>query len=505
MDNDNIIKNIGSEMLFVGAIWEKPSLYLEYGSTIRSTYDFSDEATRFFYDTFEIYYTSFSQTVDATKVNAFMAQNESNLHKYMLYGGWKTLEQMRRTSDPDDIENYFNNLKKFSLLREYQRYGFPVEKIMKIKNFDVLSATQIYQLVRTKADQIHTVISCSSEMGNLLGNKEDMVDKFLETPEMGTSFPWEFYDTYFLGVRPKTALFEGALSNQGKTRKAFFFALFSAAIQGERVLFLANEMSKESIMKCMLTTAINNDCFRKLHGVYVDKPEREIALGLYKDDDGNFIFRKEGETSESFFDRVKNNSKEYSEIKKVEEWLNSIGNEKLFFVDCSKDYSDKAIESFIRKGKAIHNISVVVYDTLKCMGLESWDILKLTATRLKELANELSIMLFATFQMKDETVYTPIFELNSNLIGASKGIKHIADSMLLTKRVSPDEYEKFSYLAIDDDWGDSPIPHNLNPDKTYYVSMIEKNRVGATRKFGVFEVQLDLNRWTYVGELEQKT
>lgn len=498
-----IISNVTSELLLVGAIWKDPALYLEYGGYIRPPYDFSDPVTRFFYDTFEIYYKNFSEMVDATKVNTFMSQSDSRLKSYAEYGGWKTLEQIIRTADPDDTEKYFNSVKKYSLLREYQKYGFPVDKIMSSKNFENLTATQIYQLVRAKADQIHTVISCSSDMENLLGGDLNLTDKYLEKPEMGKPFPWEFYDTYFLGIRPKTVLLEGALSNEGKTRKVFYFAL-CAAIEGERVLFLANEMDKDSMLKCMLTTAINNECFRKLHGVYIDKPEREIALGLYRNDKGNFIIKKSGETPEEYIARVYEESEEYRQVKKVEAWLHSLGGEKLFFVDCSRDYSDKALEAHIRKAKAIHDVTVVVYDLLKCMNIESWDVLKLTATRIKELANELSIMVYETFQLRDEAKYTPIPEMNSNLIGASKGIKHTADEMVLTKKIDEEEYSKYAYLAIDDDWGDELNEHDLQPDKTYYVSVIDKNRVGATHKFGIFEVDLNLNRWIYLGELAKK-
>ena len=49
-----IISNITNEILFVGSIFKKPDLFIEYGHNVRSKYDFYDEATKFFYDNAEI-------------------------------------------------------------------------------------------------------------------------------------------------------------------------------------------------------------------------------------------------------------------------------------------------------------------------------------------------------------------------------------------------------------------------------------------------------------------
>lgn len=68
--------NIQSEMLFVGALVKQPDLLVNYSNFMRSKYDFSDPVTKFFYDSFETYYLTFSQTVDETKMNVFMSQND---------------------------------------------------------------------------------------------------------------------------------------------------------------------------------------------------------------------------------------------------------------------------------------------------------------------------------------------------------------------------------------------------------------------------------------------
>ena len=145
MEVENELKdcNIQSEMLFIGALLKSPDLLVNYSNFMRSKYDFSDPVTRFFYDSFETYYLTFSQTVDETKMNVFMSQDEERLKLYKQYKGWKTLQRYMNLADENDIKNYFDTVKKYSLVREYGRNGFPVEKILSHRNFDKMSPNDI--------------------------------------------------------------------------------------------------------------------------------------------------------------------------------------------------------------------------------------------------------------------------------------------------------------------------------------------------------------------------
>ena len=71
----------------MGALLKSPDLIVNYSNFMRSKYDFSDPATKFFYDSFETYYLTFSQTVDEIKMNVFMSQNEERLKLYKQYKG----------------------------------------------------------------------------------------------------------------------------------------------------------------------------------------------------------------------------------------------------------------------------------------------------------------------------------------------------------------------------------------------------------------------------------
>lgn len=498
-------KNISAEICFVGALYKNPDYFVNYGNFMRSKYDFSDPAVRFFYDNFETYYLTFSQTVDETKMNVFMSQNSERLKTYKQYKGWNTIQKYMNLSDEKDCKNYFDTVKKYSLIREYGRNGFPVEKILSNKNFDKMSPNDVYRIIRTKADKINTVINAGEEAVELTDKNTYQIDEYLKKPNFGLPFPWYMYNEYFLGMRDTKLLFEGFLSNEGKTRKLVFLAAYIALVQNKDFLLMSNEMDEGDLRSCLITTVINNKEFQELHGVTMKKPEKEIVLGVYHDREGKILRRKTDnfgiyiESNEDFIKRVQRESDEYWKVRKVTEWIDSpdrMG--KVMFKDVGNDYSSKQIEFELRKAKMVQNIKYFGYDTLKGYNTDDWSQIKQFATRLKELTKELRLSGYVVFQLSDDTVFTDIFSLSSNNIANAKQIKHIADILNIGKKLKRDEYFKYQMVSENDDWGE-PVEENLDLEKQYFCIKPDKNRSGNKDKIMLFEIDLNLNVWKNVG------
>lgn len=506
VENEIKTSNIQAEICFIGSLFSEPDLYVTYGNFMRPKYDFVDEATRFFYDSFETYYLTFSQTLDETKMNVFMSQNDERFKRYKQYHGWKTIQQYIKLADKNDCKNYFNTVKKYSLIREYSRNGFPVEKILNHKKFDQLTANDIYRIIRVKADKIHTVINSGDEAVNLTEKNEALVNKHLTKPAFGLPFPWPMYNEYFLGMRMCKVIFEGFLSNEGKTRKLMLLSAYMALVQHQKVLFMSNEMCEEDLRNCLLTTVINNKEFQRLHGVKRNKPEKEIVLGVYHDNDGEIIRRKinnEGiysETDDEYIRRIQDSSKEYWDIIKVSQWIDNNQHGQVLFKDISNDYGNERIEFELRKAKAVDNITYYVYDTLKGYKTDDWSQIKQFATDLKELTNELKMSGFAVYQLSDDTVFTDVFSLSSNNIANAKQIKHVTDILTIGKRIDKSDYHKYQYVAEVDAWGE-PVVLNLDYKKDYLAVKIDKNRAGGKDKMILFEINLDFNTWVNIGYL----
>ena len=504
------VANVQNEFLFVGAIYKQPELFVEYGQYTKSKYDFSDEVTKFFYDVAEIMYEKRTQTFNKTTITTFMTEDTERLASYKRYGGWKILESWMSLAIVDDFKNYYEILKKYSLLREYDRNGYNVEKIINHPKFEMFTAVDIYRLIRGKVDRINTVILTNSESEILNSKILDMVNGCLEKPDMGLQTPFSMWNDLFRGIKLKTFLLIGMLSNAGKSRFMFKLIAFITLVLKQKTLVLLNEMTIEQMRFCLLTTVINNKEFQEANGIHLTKKEREITLGLYKNKNGDFIYREKdewdnfSETVDEYIKRVNDNSSEYRNIVKVAKWIEDETQGLIFAKDIGTAYDDKSLEFEIRKSSITQGIQYIFYDTLKDdkSSIGDWSGLKVTATILSELSRQLDIFIYGSIQLTDDTNYIKPDELTSSNIANCKQMKHIVDVMLLFKEIGNGDFNKYGYLASDTDWGE-PSVHDLSLDKRYYCATVDKNRFGAKKKL-LYEVDLDLNTWYEVGELVRK-
>jgi hypothetical protein len=506
-------KNVQAELLFVGSFYKSPELYLTYGGTTKSKYDLSDNAMRFFYDLFEDYYLTFSQDFSENKMNNFATQNMERLKSYREYGGWKTIKSIMDMADPNDFKNIYNTVKKYSLIREYDRNGFPADKILTHKKFQYLTPNDIYRLMRSKADKINTEINVIDEPIIMTKDIKKTIDNYLVSPQFGTEIHWRGYNDFFRGLLPGHVLFQGFLANEGKSRNIVNLIAYVVLVKKQRFMLLSNEMTYAAILNCFITTVICGEEYKALHGIDIKKPEKEITMGLYRDDKtGEFITRKcnaHGEFIESEEDykaRIRA-TKEYQNVAKIAEWVENQLDGKFYYTDITSDYSEEAIELEMRRAKILYKCNHVALDTLKAYGEERWEQVKKLATKVTEITKELGLFTVASFQLTDDSLFCDIFDLSSNNISAAKGIKHPADLLVLGKKIAPDEYHKYQYEPYDDDlsesWGE-PTLKDLHPEKFYFGIKIDKNRLGERNKVLLFEYNLNFNEWKNIGLLHKR-
>lgn len=130
-----------------------------------------------------------------------------------------------------------------------------------------------------------------------------------------------------------------------------------------------------------------------------------------------------------------------------------------------------------------------------------WAAMKITATRLTELAKQLNMFGYLSIQLTDDVNIIKPDELTSSNIANCKSIKHVLHTLFLFKEIPKSEFHKYGYLT-DSDWGTNSV-HSLDMDNRYYCCVCDKNRFGRRVKL-LFEVDLDLNIWLEVGELVKR-
>lgn len=506
---ENKIANTQNEILFVGAMYKSPENYVEFGRFMKSKYDFADDVTRFLYDSFEVIYTTRSETINEVVVSTFMSEDPARLNQYSKAGGWKTISSWMKLADNSNTKNYFNVIKKYSLLREYSKNGIDVTKLMSHKKFETLSPVEVHRLIRGKVDKINTVIAADEQEVVLNDGMQKFAQSFLARPDYGTPLPFAMLSNLFRGCKLGTTTSVGMLSNAGKTRMMVNIIAFLSLVQKQKCFVMLNEMSPDELKLCMLTTVINNKEYKSLHGVDIEKPEREISLGLYRNKAGEFIYRKannEGvytESEEDYIKRVAETSEEYRRVMKVAEWIELKTQQTVIVKDVVSDYSDQSLEYEMRKAQAIHGCSYVFYDTCKNDKSSNgdWAALKITVTHLSDVAKELNQFLYLSIQLTDDTIMLKPDELSSLNISACKSIKHVLYTLSLFKEVRQDEFGKYRYIQSDEEYGEAEC--ELKVGNRYYVCNVDKNRFGEKKKL-LFKVDLNKNVWTELGELKRK-
>ena len=456
-----------------------------------------------------ILYQKRTQEFSKSAIISFMTEDNDRLAQYKQYGGWKTIESWEKLACAEDFKNYFDILKKNSLLREYERKGFDVEKIKKHKRFEMLTADDIYKAMRGKVDKIKTVIMGDSDIEILNAGVTDMVDECCEKPDIGYQIPFKILNEAFRGMQRGTTMAFAAMSNAGKSRFMIKMIAYAALVLKEKTLVLLNEMTTDRMRKALLTTVINNPEYEELHGVHLVKPEREIVLGLYRDDmTHQFIKRKmdeQGNFTESMSDyliRLDKCSDEYRKVKQIAEWIQSEAQEHIYVKDVCMDYSDATLSFEIRKAVMTRGVTLWFYDTFKSEVSGKWEIMKTTATALSELSKSLNVFGYLSMQLNDDTNNIMPDDLSSSNIAECKHVKHVLDSLIMVKEIDKKYYGKYGYIYDDPDWG-SPTVTSLNENKRYYCFVVDKNRGGEKPKL-LYELNLDLNTWSEVGRIVRK-
>jgi hypothetical protein len=513
-DIEERTKNIPNEILVVGTIYKHPELLVEYSFYIKSKYDFADPTCKFFYDNADVI---FQKTPDAfnsqSNIDLYMMEDKERFETYKKYGGWKTIEGWMELSSIDDFKNYFDSLKKFSLLREYFRGGYNVERILDHSKFNLFSPEDIYRLIRTRVDKIRTVIMKDNDIEVLNTNMSEIIKGCLENPDMGLPLPYNLMTDMLRGIRLKQAMCVGMLSNAGKSRFMFTIIAYIALVLKQKVFILLNEMSISEMKYCLLTTVLNNEYFHKATGIAIEKKEKEVTLGLFKNEDGEFVYRKRDENGnnieslEDFEERLMVESVEYRKVMKVAKWIEKETEGLIYAKDVSMAYDDKSLSFEITKAHMTNSIDYFFYDTLKndTNALGEWASLIATTTKLKELANQLNIYIYGSIQLTPDAYMMQPLELNSMNIAASKGIKNVLDTLFLCKEIDSKDYHKYFYINYDGnngDWGED-CQRGLDLNKRYYAFVTDKLRSGAKKNL-LFSLDLNLNRWIEEGELFRK-
>ncbi|MNL03746.1 replicative DNA helicase [compost metagenome] len=464
-------------MLIVGSFYSQPDLLLDYGELIKSKYDFNQPTNKFLYDSLLDLYSQHAGTdITETKINIYMNSDPERKRKYDYLKGYKYIDKLTKIVDIDEFAAYYEKLKKYSLLREFERKGFPVQKLMGRKDFEKLTNEQIIKGMEYQINTIGTVIGGVEDSVILGKNMPEKIAKWKIAPDVGIPVPFNVMNGLIRGLRGKKFNLFGMHSGCGKSRTTSKIACYLGIKLGIPVLVMANEQDEDEWDAMVISCVINNPEF----GFDIQLRRKGIQ-GL---DETKIVT---GALTE-----------EESEV--VEEAAKYIAqNSKIYFLELT-NYDEHTLKRQIKRHQ-LRGCKLCIYDTMKAPDHDWMSFVK-TADMLKEVAKDLDVPVWSTFQLTDDSLFNDM--LTSQAIANGKHIKHVADALMMAKPIARDQYDKFLIYNPNDAFvGESTS--QLDIHTTYYMVFMDKNRGGKDKDILCLEVDKGKNLWIERGYLVQSS
>lgn len=503
---DETLADVQSEMRFIGTLFINSDLFLEYEKVVRWDYYFSDIVCKTIYRWLEDLYAK-EQKFNEKNLTVYASQNEERLSFFKKIGGFETIKEFINLSDESEFKSYFNSIQKWTLVRELQLKGVDTSAIRASKGFERANSNQVYNQLKKMLDTIHTKVTADIEVISLTVNVEKMAEGFLEKPSMGTPTFIENFNQSFRGFHQGSFFCFGTPTNQGKSRYMVKTAAYHSIIEKQKVLLMLNEMRSDELKLALLVTCINNIEFKKVHGIDTSINEKDLSLGLYKDEEGRHIYRKLDsggnflETIPEFRKRLLKTSSQFRNVMLVSKWVEENTKEDtLSVIDVASDYSDASLETIARKN-ARKGFQMIAYDNLKSHKESVGDYSGLikTTTMLSEVAKQEKIFMYGSIQLTPDSLRTDMLELSSMNIQSAKGLKDVLDMLVLSKEIDRELYTKYRYFPnMSNLMGQGSNQALALTDKgynwKYYGLAIDKNRLGS-KEVVLAEVNLNTNEW----------
>lgn len=494
-----LMRGTENERILLGHMMCTPELIKAYRPAIAPE-DFVDEYDRQLYQVLQEYERIYG--VEEIGKDHFcaacrsLAEKGVQLSKINVEVPWPQAQMIRSMGKRSAQDNpAYQTMMKAIILRKMEQSGYQVDELLNRSDFSSLTVRDLQRLIYEDLDRrLNVAVTASG--GDLGADMTSRAAKFLGEPEVGYQTPFPFINEHCHGLFRNDLNFIGGLSNTGKGRLLMFILTWLVIKEGQSVCLLSNEMAEEDFFKCLVCTVVNH---REFHGYELSLTQSDIVQGRFRDGEGRYLTREEGEEKEDFQRRLERESSEYRDFQAVTRWWDERFKGKFRFVQVGDDYSIQRLKQEIRLAKD-KGCTVVAYDTFKAYGSSEWTDTLQAATELSALfkADPDGLTGLATFQLTEEALEATPDQLSQRYIARAKSIYQQADSMIMFLPLNPAQR---SVYVVSRDGVEQPIP----PETEIAAFRIVKNRRGQGKDVSwVVQTCLDRNIWHCAGQLKKK-
>ena len=389
-------------------------------------------------------YMNGCQTIDEFSIDSYLKDYKKQYSIFQENNGLEYVNSAKAIADLGNYDYYYHRLRKYSLLRYYEKNGLNtsfiydpsmVDKALDEENikFDNYTEQDIVDEIENKLIIDAKTMYCTNTLTDNIqagDGMDELIDSLLQTPDFGYSFASLALNTVSRGAKAGRLILRSASTGVGKTRNFLMDALKFACPytydlkKGEFIytgnsvptLFLGTEGSLQEFQTI---------CLACVSGVN----ESHIIKGEYK----------KGE-----LERVKQASKYIQECP-------------LYLVYCD-DYNITDIENIAKKYVLQYKIEIFIFDYLQtslrlmtemrnktAVRMQEYQILIVFVTRLKALAERLQICILTGTQLSNEAKEARYKD--SSVIQGSKSIPQKCDVCLIISEPNRAEQSKLEALT----------------------------------------------------------
>jgi replicative DNA helicase len=459
-----------TEANFIFCLWKNVDLFADYEKDIRADRDLLTPDGQFYYSLgYEMYKMKYKSFDDAS-IYSYLEGKEILKNGFIRRGGYKTVEEIKRILNEDNVETYYDELVKSNAILSLHDEGYDVLKYL--DKFKKMTYSQVEDFVEYK---LNNIFFKSSLGGSTITDLTTGYDKWIEEWDKGSGvgykvgFPMLNY--HLAGIHKKNLILHLAGIGQGKTTSALLMYVLPILESGESICIMANEQGQEEFRQMLLATVL----FNRIK--YFKMNRQKLLFGGFSDDDK-------------------------AALKEATVWLEKYKNQ-LHYVHLD-DYDIGNVKRIVKKYSKL-NVGAFLFDTLKPKDESSdkaWADFSEVSKELFLLAQKENVAMIATAQLASNAANRKFLDLSC--IGKSRAIAETAGQVIMFRAIRENEKEKLKVYTYAKDaagkYTNIKKDLKLDEDRDYIVLFVPKNRYGKAGDLQiVYERNMDFNTMKEIG------
>jgi replicative DNA helicase len=458
------------EANFIFCLWKNPDLYADYEKEVRADKDLLTEDAKFYYslgyEMFRLGYKSF----DDASIYSYIEGKEVLKNGFTRRGGYKTVDEIKRILNEENIETYYDELMKSNAILSLHNDGY--DCLRYLDKFKKMTYSQLEDFVEYKINNIFFKSSLGGvTIADLATGYEKYIDEWDKGTGIGFRVGFPMLNYHLAGIHKRNLILHLAGIGQGKTTSALLMYILPIIESGESVCLIANEQGQEEFRQMLLATVL----FNKIK--YFKMNRQKLLFGGFTTEDREAL-------------------------KSATEWLKKYENQ-LHYVHLN-DYDIGNVKRIIKKYSKL-KVGAYLFDTLKPRDDASdnaWADFSEVSKELFLLAQKEDVAVIATAQLAATSANRKFLDLSC--IGKSRAIAETAGQVIMFRPLREGEKTSLKvYTYMKDASGKhtnvkKDIP--LDENKDYIVLFVPKNRYGKAGDLQiVYERNMDFNTMKELG------